>query len=124
MLKEDCASDLKVHLAQSLPLPSNVTRPRIDLIVFVVNLHSKYRSGASGFTVVRFVLPLFSVPAPAPPLPQPSECGGVPAPRGRRLLPGEGGLPRHGRRAGQSLQRAPEHRAEAGPGLPEPPALL
>ncbi|XP_054438527.1 centromere protein M isoform X2 [Pteronotus mesoamericanus] len=42
MLKEDCASDLKVHLAQSLPLPSNVTRPRIDLIVFVVNLHSKY----------------------------------------------------------------------------------
>ncbi|XP_045690880.1 centromere protein M [Phyllostomus hastatus] len=42
ILKEDCASDLKVHLAQSLPLPSNVTRPRIDLIVFVVNLHSKY----------------------------------------------------------------------------------
>ncbi|XP_036093485.1 centromere protein M isoform X3 [Rousettus aegyptiacus] len=42
MLKEDCASMLKVHLAQSLPLPSNVNRPRIDLIVFVVNLHSKY----------------------------------------------------------------------------------
>ncbi|XP_066214644.1 centromere protein M isoform X1 [Saccopteryx leptura] len=42
MLKEDCASELKVHLAQSLPLPSNVNRPRIDLIVFVVNLHSKY----------------------------------------------------------------------------------
>nr|XP_019589991.1 PREDICTED: centromere protein M isoform X1 [Rhinolophus sinicus] len=42
MLKEDCASTLKVHLAQSLPLPSNVNRPRIDLIVFVVNLHSKY----------------------------------------------------------------------------------
>ncbi|KAM5251053.1 centromere protein M isoform 2-T2 [Hipposideros larvatus] len=42
MLKEDCASTLKVHLAQSLPLPSDVNRPRIDLIVFVVNLHSKY----------------------------------------------------------------------------------
>uniref|UniRef100_A0A8C4PFR8 Centromere protein M n=1 Tax=Equus asinus TaxID=9793 RepID=A0A8C4PFR8_EQUAS len=42
MLKEDCASELKVHLAKSLPLPSNVTRPRIDLIMFVVNLHSKY----------------------------------------------------------------------------------
>ncbi|XP_045635933.1 centromere protein M isoform X1 [Ursus americanus] len=42
MLKEDCASELKVHLARSLPLPSNVNRPRIDLIVFVVNLHSKY----------------------------------------------------------------------------------
>lgn len=42
MLKEDCASTLKVHLAQSLPLPSNVNRPRIDLIVFVINLHSKY----------------------------------------------------------------------------------
>ncbi|XP_037702956.1 centromere protein M isoform X3 [Choloepus didactylus] len=42
MLREDCASELKVHLARSLPLPSNVNRPRIDLIVFVVNLHSKY----------------------------------------------------------------------------------
>ncbi|XP_044083688.1 centromere protein M isoform X4 [Neovison vison] len=42
MLKEDCASELKVHLARSLPLPSNVNRPRIDLIMFVVNLHSKY----------------------------------------------------------------------------------
>ncbi|XP_006890240.1 PREDICTED: centromere protein M [Elephantulus edwardii] len=42
MLREDCASQLLVHLATSLPLPSNVTRPRIDLIVFVVNLHSKY----------------------------------------------------------------------------------
>ncbi|XP_016065751.1 PREDICTED: centromere protein M isoform X1 [Miniopterus natalensis] len=42
MLKEDCASNLKVHLAHSLPLPSSVNRPRIDLIVFVVNLHSKY----------------------------------------------------------------------------------
>ncbi|XP_054399500.1 centromere protein M isoform X2 [Pongo abelii] len=42
MLKEDCASELKVHLAKSLPLPSSVNRPRIDLIVFVVNLHSKY----------------------------------------------------------------------------------
>nr|KAF6367911.1 centromere protein M [Myotis myotis] len=42
MLKEDCASTLRVHLAHSLPLPSDVNRPRIDLIVFVVNLHSKY----------------------------------------------------------------------------------
>uniref|UniRef100_A0A2I3FVT3 Centromere protein M n=1 Tax=Nomascus leucogenys TaxID=61853 RepID=A0A2I3FVT3_NOMLE len=42
MLKEDCASELKVHLAKCLPLPSSVNRPRIDLIVFVVNLHSKY----------------------------------------------------------------------------------
>ncbi|XP_049740509.1 centromere protein M isoform X7 [Elephas maximus indicus] len=42
MLREDCASQLNVHLARSLPLPSSVTRPRIDLIVFVVNLHSKY----------------------------------------------------------------------------------
>ncbi|XP_073644217.1 centromere protein M isoform X3 [Tursiops truncatus] len=42
MLKEDCTSELKVHLAKSLPLPSNVNRPRIDLIVFVVNLHSKH----------------------------------------------------------------------------------
>ncbi|XP_040493548.1 centromere protein M isoform X3 [Ursus maritimus] len=47
MLKEDCASELKVHLARSLPLPSNVNRPRIDLIVFVVNLHSKYRGVSS-----------------------------------------------------------------------------
>ncbi|XP_012900635.1 centromere protein M isoform X4 [Mustela putorius furo] len=30
------------HLARSLPLPSNMNRPRIDLIMFVVNLHSKY----------------------------------------------------------------------------------
>ncbi|XP_037369350.1 centromere protein M isoform X2 [Talpa occidentalis] len=42
MLREDCASELKIHLANSLPLPSNVNRPRIDLIVFVINLHSKY----------------------------------------------------------------------------------
>ncbi|XP_028645791.1 centromere protein M isoform X1 [Grammomys surdaster] len=42
MLKGDCASELRVHLANSLPLPSNVNRPRIDLIVFVINLHSKY----------------------------------------------------------------------------------
>ncbi|KAF4023015.1 hypothetical protein G4228_014485 [Cervus hanglu yarkandensis] len=41
MLKEDCTSELKVHLARSLPLPCSVNRPRIDLIVFVVNLHSK-----------------------------------------------------------------------------------
>lgn len=42
MIKDDCASELRVHLANSLPLPSNVNRPRIDLIVFVINLHSKY----------------------------------------------------------------------------------
>ncbi|XP_003470573.1 centromere protein M isoform X1 [Cavia porcellus] len=42
MLKEDCASELRVHLAKSLPLPSNVNRPRIDLVVFVINLHSRY----------------------------------------------------------------------------------
>ncbi|XP_004642639.1 centromere protein M isoform X1 [Octodon degus] len=42
VLKEDCASELRVHLAKSLPLPSNVNRPRIDLVVFVINLHSKY----------------------------------------------------------------------------------
>ncbi|XP_006866924.1 PREDICTED: centromere protein M [Chrysochloris asiatica] len=42
MLREDCSSQLLVHLATSLPLPSNVTRPQIDLIVFVVSLHSKH----------------------------------------------------------------------------------
>ncbi|XP_052017340.1 centromere protein M isoform X1 [Apodemus sylvaticus] len=42
MLKVDCASELRVHLANALPLPSNANRPRIDLIVFVINLHSKY----------------------------------------------------------------------------------
>nr|XP_055185225.1 centromere protein M isoform X1 [Nyctereutes procyonoides] len=47
MLQEDCASELKIfsffsHLTRSLPLPSDVNRPRIDLIMFVVNLHSKY----------------------------------------------------------------------------------
>ncbi|XP_060045042.1 centromere protein M isoform X2 [Erinaceus europaeus] len=42
MIKEDCPSELKVHLANSLPLPSSGNRPRIDLIVFVINLHSKY----------------------------------------------------------------------------------
>nr|XP_048301015.1 centromere protein M isoform X2 [Myodes glareolus] len=42
MLKDDCASELRVHLANSLPLPSDANRPRIDLIVFVINLHSKH----------------------------------------------------------------------------------
>ncbi|CAH6791251.1 Cenpm [Phodopus roborovskii] len=42
MLQDHCASELRVHLANSLPLPSTVNRPRIDLIVFVINLHSKY----------------------------------------------------------------------------------
>ncbi|XP_030882943.1 centromere protein M [Leptonychotes weddellii] len=59
MLKEDCASELKVHLARSLPLPSNVNRPRIDLIVFVVNLHSKYREDPANTP------PAHSVPVPA-----------------------------------------------------------
>ncbi|XP_077908784.1 centromere protein M isoform X2 [Ictidomys tridecemlineatus] len=36
------------HLAKALPLPSNVNRPRIDLIVFVINLHSKYRPEKQG----------------------------------------------------------------------------
>ncbi|XP_049627669.1 centromere protein M [Suncus etruscus] len=40
MLKEDCSSKLKIHLANSLPLPSD--GPRFDLIVFLINLHSKY----------------------------------------------------------------------------------
>ncbi|XP_023391675.1 centromere protein M isoform X2 [Pteropus vampyrus] len=138
MLKEDCASMLKVHLAQSLPLPSNVNRPRIDLIVFVVNLHSKYRAVSCHFSLILWpvwseerglcllgckVCPLVCFLALAWP-PQPSERGGVPAPCGRHLLPGEGLLPRHGRWAGQPLQHSPEHRAEAGPDLPEPPALL
>ncbi|XP_007939904.1 centromere protein M [Orycteropus afer afer] len=42
MLKESCTSQLMIHLARSLPLPSDGNRPRLDLIVFVVNLHSKY----------------------------------------------------------------------------------
>lgn len=42
MLKDDCDSELRIHLANSLPLPSSANRPRIDLIVFVINLHSKY----------------------------------------------------------------------------------
>ncbi|XP_051016022.1 centromere protein M [Acomys russatus] len=42
VLKDGCASALRVHLANSLPLSSNAKRPRIDLIVFVINLHSKY----------------------------------------------------------------------------------
>ncbi|XP_004610603.1 centromere protein M isoform X2 [Sorex araneus] len=42
ILQQDCASELKIHLANSLPLPSNVSRPRIDLIVFLINLHNKF----------------------------------------------------------------------------------
>nr|XP_045008828.1 centromere protein M isoform X2 [Jaculus jaculus] len=44
MLKEDCASELRVHLTKSLPLPSSVARPRIDLIVFVITLHSSFQN--------------------------------------------------------------------------------
>ncbi|XP_048205283.1 centromere protein M [Perognathus longimembris pacificus] len=42
MLQEDCASNLQVHIAKFLPLPPNGSHPRIDLIVFLINLHSKY----------------------------------------------------------------------------------
>ncbi|XP_040842842.1 centromere protein M isoform X2 [Ochotona curzoniae] len=42
MLQKNCTSELRVHLAMSLPLPSSLSRPRIDLVVFVINLHSKY----------------------------------------------------------------------------------
>uniref|UniRef100_A0A2K6UDU5 Centromere protein M n=1 Tax=Saimiri boliviensis boliviensis TaxID=39432 RepID=A0A2K6UDU5_SAIBB len=124
MLKEDCASELKVHLAKSLPLPSSVNRPRIDLIVFVVNLHSKYRireARASAFSVVKFCsLVCFLTLAWSP---QPPEHRGVPAPCGCLLL-GEGVFPRHRRWTGEPLQHSPAHHGEAGPHLPEPPALL
>ncbi|XP_070936761.1 centromere protein M isoform X3 [Macaca nemestrina] len=92
MLKEDCASELKVHLAKSLPLPSSVNRPRIDLIVFVVNLHSKYRiteARASAFSVVKFCSLVCFLTLAWPP--QPPEHRGVPAPCGCQLLLGEGG---------------------------------
>ncbi|KAJ1174124.1 hypothetical protein NDU88_005947 [Pleurodeles waltl] len=43
MLKEPKGFDLKIHLAKSLPLPSegDHQRPRIDLVVFLVNLQSQ-----------------------------------------------------------------------------------
>ncbi|XP_021114572.1 centromere protein M isoform X2 [Heterocephalus glaber] len=122
MLKEDCASEMRVHLAKSLPLPSNVNRPRIDLVVFVINLHSKYRSrGSCGLCSEVLSSGLFSHPAWHP---KPAECGEVPVPLGRRLLPGQGVLPGHRGWAGQPLQHPPEHSQEAGPHLPKPPALL
>ncbi|XP_011710491.2 centromere protein M isoform X5 [Macaca nemestrina] len=125
MLKEDCASELKVHLAKSLPLPSSVNRPRIDLIVFVVNLHSKYRiteARASAFSVVKFCSLVCFLTLAWPP--QPPEHRGVPAPCGCQLLLGEGVFPCHRCWAGEPLQHSPAHRGEAGPHLPKPPALL
>nr|XP_040133228.1 centromere protein M isoform X4 [Ictidomys tridecemlineatus] len=124
MLKEDCASELRVHLAKALPLPSNVNRPRIDLIVFVINLHSKYRPEKQGLCCLHCeVCPLVCFLALAWP-PQSAARGGVAAPRGRQLLPGEGVLPRHWCWAGAPLHPSPEHGPEAGPHLPQPPVLL
>ncbi|XP_050754834.1 centromere protein M isoform X2 [Gymnogyps californianus] len=44
MLEEMCSTDLPVHLATSLPLPSerDHLRPRIDLIAFMIDIKSKY----------------------------------------------------------------------------------
>ncbi|XP_072829711.1 centromere protein M isoform X4 [Vicugna pacos] len=94
MLKEDCASELKVHLAKSLPLPSNVNRPRIDLIVFVVNLHSQHSLRNVEESLHHVDASFFL---------------------GKVSFLATGGEP---------LQRSPEHRREAGPHLPQPPALL
>ncbi|XP_030045890.1 centromere protein M [Microcaecilia unicolor] len=43
MLKESKTFDVKIHLAKSLPLPAenDNLRPRIDLIVFLINLQSQ-----------------------------------------------------------------------------------
>ncbi|XP_078515317.1 centromere protein M isoform X2 [Lissotriton helveticus] len=43
MLREPKAFELKIHLAKSLPLPpeGDHQRPRIDLVVFLVNLQSQ-----------------------------------------------------------------------------------
>ncbi|XP_069510498.1 centromere protein M isoform X1 [Ambystoma mexicanum] len=43
MLKEPKQFELKIHLARSLPLPSEYDhlRPRIDMVVFLVNLQSQ-----------------------------------------------------------------------------------
>jgi len=98
MLKEDCASELKVHLAKSLPLPSSVNRPRIDLIVFVVNLHSKY-SLQNTEESLRHVDASFFL--------------------GKVCFLATGG-----NWAGEPLQHSPAHRGEAGPHLSKPPALL
>nr|XP_033791009.1 centromere protein M isoform X2 [Geotrypetes seraphini] len=43
MMKESKTFDVKIHLAKSLPLPAEKDhlRPRIDLIVFLINLQSQ-----------------------------------------------------------------------------------
>ncbi|XP_029446295.1 centromere protein M-like isoform X2 [Rhinatrema bivittatum] len=44
MLKESKTFDVKIHLAKSLPLPveKDHLRPRLDLIVFLINLQSQF----------------------------------------------------------------------------------
>ncbi|XP_072276303.1 centromere protein M [Pyxicephalus adspersus] len=43
MLKEPKTFDVKIHMTQSLPLPfeGDYLRPRFDLVVFLINLHSQ-----------------------------------------------------------------------------------
>ncbi|XP_073448852.1 centromere protein M isoform X1 [Aquarana catesbeiana] len=45
MLKEPKIFDVKIHMTQSLPLPfeGEHLRPRFDLVVFLINLHSQHR---------------------------------------------------------------------------------
>ncbi|XP_019064489.1 centromere protein M [Fukomys damarensis] len=105
MLKEDCTSELRVHLAKSLPLPSNVNRPRIDLVVFVINLHSKY-SLQNVEKSLRHVDASFFLGKVC--FLATGACNSWPLCSW----------------AGQPLQRPPEHSREAGPHLPKPPALL
>ncbi|XP_043931340.1 centromere protein M [Protopterus annectens] len=54
ILKEERTFRIKIHLATSLPLPSSMDalRPRIDLVVFLINLHSK-----KSLTTVEMSLP-------------------------------------------------------------------
>ncbi|XP_037702955.1 centromere protein M isoform X2 [Choloepus didactylus] len=115
MLREDCASELKVHLARSLPLPSNVNRPRIDLIVFVVNLHSKYSLQNVQESLCHVDASFFLGKV----------CflaSGAENALGRDEALPHVWLLRSG--AGEPLQHSPEHSREAGPHLPKPPALL
>ncbi|XP_053577362.1 centromere protein M [Bombina bombina] len=44
MLKEPKSFEVKIHMAPSLPLPyeREHLRPRFDMVVFLINLHSKY----------------------------------------------------------------------------------
>ncbi|XP_043928694.1 centromere protein M-like [Protopterus annectens] len=43
ILKEERMFRVKIHFAINLPLPSSIhaLRPQIDLVVFLINLHSK-----------------------------------------------------------------------------------